>query len=375
MGGGNNTGMMIGMIALGAIAPYAAGVWAKGAALTAGSGVAAGSAAGTFVPTGAAGLLTQAGIGLANMGWMGGAMMGAGAATMLDTPEAPQMPDYGQGFSQQQANMDFQNSFGRRSGAELEDMLLNGDEQTKNLAHSELTRRGEDSNRLLELSTRNERTAEDQANLDQYLEDSKVPSTDELDLLMAQLNEERLAAFNDDVEKEQTRLKQISAGRGTLDSNRNDQLNLSLAEAAARNRGDIRSSSQNQILNYQQGLQGIRDQGLNRLLKGAGYADTMSRYNIGATDAERKYQEAIRNANTQDQRNLAFQQFQANNDRNLALYRQQSEDRRNTYSQRYGVLGSVLGNDNFNPFKTQVILLAINRNKSVSASPLMQFAQ
>ncbi len=354
--GDNNTGMMIGMMALGAVAPYAIGAAAAsgGMVATATAGqVAAGTAtAGQMVATAGSGFMGTALAGMANMGWMTGAMMGAGAATMFSTPDAPQMPDYSQGFSQQQANMDYQNSFGRRSGAELEDMLLNGDEQTKNLAHSELTRRGEDSNRLLELSTRNERTAEDQANLDQYLEDSKVPSTDELDLLMAQLNEERLAAFNDDVEKEQTRLKQISAGRGTLDSNRNDQLNLSLAEAAARNRGDIRSSSQNQILNYQQGLQGIRDQGLNRLLKGAGYADTMSRYNIGATDAERKYQEAIRNANTQDQRNVAFQQFQANNDRNLALYRQQSEDRRNTYAQRYGVLGSVLGNDNFNPFKT-----------------------
>jgi hypothetical protein len=287
---------------------------------------------------------------LSNMSFMQAGLLGAGAAQMMTPVEQPQFPDYSQGFSQQQANMDFQNSFGRRSGAELEDMLLNGDEQTKNLAHSELTRRGEDANRLLELSTRSDRTALEQANLDQYLEDSKVPSTDELDLLMAQLNEERLAAFNDDVEKEQTRLKQISAGRGTLDSNRNDQLNLSLAEAAARNRGDIRSSSQNQILNYQQGLQGIRDQGLNRLLKGAGYADTMSRYNLGATDAERKYQEAIRNANTQDQRNLAFQQFQANNDRNLALYRQQSEGARNTSTQRYGVLSSVLGNEKFSPF-------------------------
>mgnify|MGYP003152181928 FL=1 len=155
--------------------------------------------------------------------------------------------------------------------------------------------------------------------------------------MAAQIQAERQESFNRDMEAERTRLKQISAARGTLDSSRNREMNLRLAEIAAANTADLGRASRAEAVEFQKGIQDIGTQGYNRLLQGAGFAETQNRYNIELSEAERRYQESLRKAKTDDQRNLAFQKFQADMDRQLAVYNQESETSRARASQMLGL--------------------------------------
>ena len=247
------------------------------------------------------------------------------------------MPDYSQQFGQQQAQLTQEQSYGRRGGAELEQILLTGSEFEKNQAFDELRRRGEDENKLLEMSGRSTRSAEDQAKLDQFTEENAPPTDTEMELMAAQIQSERQDSLDRDMEAERTRLKQISAARGTLDSNRNREMNLRLAEISAANKADLGRQSRAEAVEFQKGIQDIGTQGFNRLLQGAGYAETQNRYNIELSEAERRYQESLRGAKTEDQRNLAFQKFQADLDRQMAVYNQESETSRAKASQLLGL--------------------------------------
>ena len=88
------------------------------------------------------------------------------------------------------------------------------------------------------------------------------------------------------------------------------------------------------------------------MLQGAGYAETQNRYDIELSEAERRYQEGLRGAKTDDQRNLAFMKFQADMDRQLAVYNQQNETSRAKASQMLGLaeipLKSVAGAYDYN---------------------------
>ena len=264
-------------------------------------------------------------------------MIGGFGASMLMAPKQPQMPDYSQQFGQQQTLLAQEQSYGRRGGAELEQILLTGSEFEKNQAFDELRRRGEDENKLLEMSGRSTRSAEDQAKLDQFTEENAPPTDTEMELMAAQIQSERQDSLDRDMEAERTRLKQISAARGTLDSNRNREMNLRLAEISAANKADLGRQSRAEAVEFQKGIQDIGTQGFNRLLQGAGYAETQNRYNIELSEAERRYQESLRGAKTEDQRNLAFQKFQADLDRQMAVYNQESETSRAKAAQLMGI--------------------------------------
>ena len=281
------------------------------------------------------------------------AFAGSYAVGQAMKPAEVAMPDYGPQFEQQQAQLTDEQSYGRRGTAELEQILLTGSEFEKNQAFGELRRRGEDENKLLEMSGRSTRSAEDQAKLDQFVEENKPPTDTEMELMAAQIQAERQDSFNRDMELERTRLKQISAARGTLDSSRNREMNLRLAEIAAANTADLGRASRQEAVEFQKGIQDIGTQGYNRLLQGAGFAETQNRYNIELSEAERRYQESLRKAKTDDQRNLAFQKFQADMDRQLAVYNQESETSRARASQMLGLaeipLKSVFGAYNPSP--------------------------
>jgi hypothetical protein len=269
---------------------------------------------------------------------MGASMLGGLGANMMMQPQQPQMPDYSSQFGQQQQQLTQEQSYGRRGTSDLENILLTGSEFEKNQAFDELSRRGEDKNKLLEMSGRSTRSAEDQNKLDQFVEDNAPPTDTEMEIMAAQIQGEREASLDRDMEAERTRLKQISATRGTLDSNRNREMNLRLAEIAGANRADLGRSARSEAVEWQKGIQDIGTQGFNRLLQGAGYAETQNRYNIELSEAERRYQEGLRRAKTDDQRSLEFQKFQADMDRQLAMYTQKSETARAKASQMAGLM-------------------------------------
>jgi len=276
--------------------------------------------------------------GATTFGWTAAAA-GAGLTSMLMAPDPPTLPDFGPMMQNQQAALTQDQSFGRRSGAELEDMLENGSERDKNSAFSELQRRGEDETRLNEIATRKTRTAQDQDRIDTFIAENAPPTASETELLAQELAANRLGSFESDVEAENTRIKQISAQRGTLDSSRNDAMNLGLAGVAAKNRGDIRNAARDSALQFQTGVAGLQNTGLNRLFQGANVADTNSQFNIGLANSERAFQEQLRGAKTADQRNLAFQNFQASVDNQLAGFQAKSADARSRGLQSAGLLG------------------------------------
>ncbi len=286
---------------------------------------------------------------------MGASMLGGLGASMMMAPQQPQMPDYSSQFGQQQAQLTQEQSYGRRGTAELEGILLTGSEFEKNQAFDELRRRGEDENKLMEMSGRSTRSAEDQAALDQFVEENKPPTDTEMELMAAQIQAERQESFDRDMEAERTRLKQISATRGTLDSSRNREMNLRLAEISAANKADLGRSSRAEAVEFQKGIQDIGTQGYNRLLQGAGFAETQNRYDIELSEAERRYQEGLRRAKTDDQRGLEFQKFQADMDRQLAVYNQQNETSRARAAQMAGLveipLKNVFGAYEYSPVK------------------------
>jgi hypothetical protein len=297
----------------------------------------------TYTAVAGSGLAGSLATGLANMSWIQAGMMGAGASMMMgQQQQQPQMPDYSSQFQGMQQDLTQQQSYGRRGGAELENILLTGSEFEKNQAFDELRRRGEDETKLLEMSGRSTRSASDQAELDQFTERNAPPDASELEIMAAQLQAERESGFARDLEQERTRLKQISASRGTLDSSRNREMNLRLAEIAAANRAEMGSRARAEAVEFQTGIQDLQTTGYNRLLQGAGYAETQNRYNIELSEAERRYQESLRGAKNEDQRSLAFAKFQADLDRQLAVYNNEAAASRNKAMQQAGLMGIPL---------------------------------
>jgi len=264
--------------------------------------------------------------GAAAEGFSWGSALAVGGATYQAMAPIPEQPDFSSQFAGQQAFLDQSQSFGRRSLPELENLLESGSEYEKNQAFDELRRRGEDETRLRDIATRQGRTSEDQSRIDEFISANAPPSEDELRALAFALADERIAGFDEDVDKERTRLKQISARRGTLDSSRNDQLNLELASLAARNRGGIRSEALGSATKFQSDIQNIGNVGLNRILQGANFSQEQQRFDIGFNEAERRFQESLRGTRNQDQRDQAFKAFQSDLDRQLAVFEQRSTD-------------------------------------------------
>jgi len=351
---GDDFGSMILPIVIGVGIGFATGGFGAGAGvnmagesvLVAGETLAAGSAygaAGTVITP--AMVTAQSGtlMGMGNMAFsQAGSLLGGLAASAMMAPGQPQMPDYSSQFGQMQSDLTQSQSYGRRGTSELESILLTGSEFEKNQAFDELRRRGEDETKLLEMSGRSTRSAEDQAQLDQFAAENAPPDASELELMAAQLQAERESGFARDLEAERTRLKQISATRGTLDSNRNREMNLRLAEIAAANRAELGAKARAEAVAFQTGIQDLQTTGYNRLLQGAGYAETQNRYNIELAEAERRYQESLRGAKNEDQRNLAFSKFQADLDRQLAVYNNEAAASRNKAMQQAGLMSIPL---------------------------------
>jgi hypothetical protein len=264
------------------------------------------------------------------------ALVGGGLLSSIMAP-TPQVPDFSSNFAEQSQFINQQQSFSRQGDAQLESLLASGTEFEKNQAFDELRRRGADENRLAEISTAQGRSAERQAELDQFTTDNAPPSTEEIELLAQTLAAERQSGFDEDMDLERTRLKQISAQRGTLDSNRNDDLNLRLASIGAQNRSNITNAALKTATGFQSDIQGIANQGYNRLLKGSSLAEEQSRFDLGLTESERRYQEALRGARTSDQRDVAFRNFQSDLDRQIAVFQQRSQDSRSTAQLGLGI--------------------------------------
>tara|TARA_B100000470_G_C19795054_1_gene393932 strand:- start:2838 stop:3986 length:1149 start_codon:yes stop_codon:yes gene_type:complete len=344
---GDDAGMMIGMMVLSIAAPYIATAIGPGMSAVGGVAQLAPAVGGGLTAT-TTGLsaMNSAIMGIANTSFMSSLMTGGTMALMGGMAGAmgqqPQMPDYSQQFGQMQGDLTQQQSYGRRGTSELEGILLTGSEFEKNQAFDELRRRGEDETKLLEMSGRSTRSAADQQALDEFAEKNAPPDASELELMAAQLQAERESGFARDLEAERTRLKQISASRGTLDSSRNREMNLRLAEIAAANRAELGSRARAEAVEFQTGIQDLQTTGYNRLLQGAGYAETQNRYNIELSEAERRYQESLRGAKNEDQRSLAFAKFQADLDRQLAVYNNEAAASRNKAMQQAGLLSIPL---------------------------------
>ena len=340
---GDDTGMMIGMMVLSIAAPYMA--TAMGPALSGGQLAAAAGGGLTATTTGLSAVSSTL-LNVANTSFMSSLMTGGTMALMGGMAGAmgqqPQMPDYSSQFQGMQQDLTQQQSYGRRGGAELENILLTGSEFEKNQAFDELRRRGEDETKLLEMSGRSTRSASDQAELDKFASENAPPDASELEIMAATLQAERESGFARDLEAERTRLKQISASRGTLDSSRNREMNLRLAEIAAANRAEMGSRARAEAVEFQSGIQDLQTTGYNRLLQGAGYAETQNRYNIELAEAERRYQESLRGAKNEDQRSLAFAKFQADLDRQLAVYNNEAAASRNKAMQQAGLMAIPL---------------------------------
>ena len=114
------------------------------------------------------------------------------------------------------------------------------------------------------------------------------------------------------------------------------------------------STAQGRSAERQADIQGIANQGYNRLLKGSSLAEEQSRFDLGLTEAERRYQENLRTARTSDQRNVAFQNFQSDLDRQIAVFQQRSQDSRSEAQLGLGIAqaGLISPRDPFAPKPT-----------------------
>lgn len=240
-------------------------------------------------------------------------MMGLGGYSMGNyiTAEQPQMPDYSGMFGMQQSALSQQQSFTRKNTADLEGLLEYGSTAEKNQAFDELQRRGEDSARLLEIQTRRERTADNQEDIDRYIESATPPTDEEMQGLIASLKASEYRELEEDIDREMTNVKQVMARKGLGSSSAIAQLEARLAEVEQRGKLAIDRDVQDRVLNYQKGVEGIRNEGLNRILKGAGFEDTASRYNLQIGQQERNLQEGLRTSRTQDQNALGLEKFRA----------------------------------------------------------------
>ena len=234
--------------------------------------------------------------------------VGAGAMQMM-TPDLPAQPDYSQQFGEQQAMLTQQQSFGRRSTGELEQMLEVGTDYEKNQAFDELQRRGEDEQSLTDIQTRRERTDERQGEIDDYIERNAPPTEDELNILRATLVQEEEDKLDSDIEAERTRAKQVMARRGMGSSNAMSQLNARLEDVRYKGNLAIRNDVNNRVLNYAKGVGSLQDQGLQRLMSASSMDEATSRFDIAMQDSERKLQEGLRQSSTANQNALALNKF------------------------------------------------------------------
>jgi hypothetical protein len=303
--GGKATMPLI-MAGVGIMAPYAAA--AMGPALSGGA-LAASTTGGLTATTTGLSLGNTVLMSVANASALTTGMAGFALGNALG-PE-PQMPDYSTQFQGAQSFIDNQQSFTRRSTADLENSLEFGSEYEKNQAFDELNRRGEDASRLNEIKTRNDRTAENQEDIDRYITDNAPPSDEELEVLMANLASQEYRELEDDVDDRLTEVRQVQAARGLGSSNALSQLEARLAEIEQKGKQDIDQNVQDRVLSYQSGVSNLYNQGLNRLLQGAGYEDTASRYSIGLADQQRSLNQNLRNSRTATTSNLGLEKFRA----------------------------------------------------------------
>ena len=294
---GGNTGRIIMPIAVGIgagfLAPHAAGMAGKTAAL---KGSTIGKALGEFA---------------AETAFSWGSALAIGGATMQAMTPEPQLPDYSQQFAGAQDALNYQHSFARKSTSDLENSLEFGSEYEKNQAFDELQRRGEDANRLNEIRTRSERSDENQADIDRYIAENAPPSQEEMQNLMTVLYNQEEQDLEKDVDERVTEMRQIQAKRGLGSSNATSQFEVRLAELEDEGKRNLKQSVQDRVLNYQTGVQGLYNQGLNRLLSGANYEDTVQLQNIGLADQQRALNQNFRNTRAADSTNLGLERFRA----------------------------------------------------------------
>jgi hypothetical protein len=251
----------------------------------------------------------------------------------------PVAPDYTQMFGQQQSSLTQQQSFGRRPQGELEQMLEFGSDYEKNQAHDELSRRGEDEQRLTEIATRRDRTDERQGEIDEYIDRNAPPNESELDVLRASLISQEEDKLDSDIEAERTRAKQVMARRGLGSSNALSQLNARLEDVRYKGNLAIRNDVNNRVLSYAQGVGSLQTEGLNRLMKASSMEDASSRYDLDMGDAERRLQEGLRQSSTANQNTLALNKFRAEVTGMNTAYEQQMASQQNTALLGLGALG------------------------------------
>jgi hypothetical protein len=326
-------------VAVGFAAPYAAG--AIGSAM---SGVAAPTLAGA---TGFANTMATIG---ATQTFSMAAAMGAGGLAMTSMAEQPQMPDYGMAFSQQQGQLDNAQSFQRKNSADLEYLLENGSTYEKNRAFEELEGRGEDAARLLEVSTRRDRTEENQDDIDRYIESTTPPNEEQREALKAQLYASESKEIKDDVNETFSQLTQAMAQQGMGSSNKARQLQAELAETEANALSQLRKDIDARVINYAQGVSRLQDDGLNRILRGAGYEDTATRYNLQVQDHERALSQGLRNQNVAQSNALGLEKFRADIQGMNNKFLAQQQDKNTSAQLGLGALG--LGMDYFKPSTT-----------------------
>ena len=312
IGAGFAAPALAGSFGAGKVAVTAKALAAKGATLNAAQSAALASVQGQLA-TGGFSTMSAIGTGM--------------AANNMMTPD-PQMPDYGGMFQQQQGLLEDQHSFGRKNTADLEGLLEFGSTHEKNQAFDELQRRGEDEARLLEIQTRNERTAENQDEIDRYVDSATPPTDEEMQGLIANLKAAEYRELEEDIDKELTNVSQIMLRRGLGSSNAMSQFQARLAEVEHRGKLAIDKDVQDRVLSFQQGVEGIRNEGLNRIMKGAGFEDTASRYNLQLGQQERNLQEGLRASRTQQTNTLGLEKFRADVDAMNTKFKQESANQR-----------------------------------------------
>ena len=337
---GKNSGMVIAMV-VGVAAGFGAALLA-GTMTTSGSLAVAGQtaiAAGQ-VATAAqtAAMATNMGM-LATSGFSMGSMMAGGmlANTMMQ-PEV-QAPDYSNMFAQQQQGLTQQQSFGRKATGELEQMLEFGSDYEKNQAYDELQRRGEDTQRLDDLSTRRGRTEERQGEIDEYIDRNAPPSESELDILRASLVSQEEDKLDSDIEAERIRAKQVMARKGLGSSNALSQLNARLEDVRAKGKLAIRNDVDSRVVNYAKGISSLQSEGLNRLMSASSMEEATSRYDLGMQDSERKLQEGLRQSSIASQNTMALEKFRAEVTGQNTAYEKAMESQNNTAMLGLGAMG------------------------------------
>ena len=330
--------------------PYVA-TWAAGGSTTL---MATGGGAGLGVTGGSGALLTGAAAetAVASLGFMDSALLyasnvgmgqslltGAAMGYLGGMQEEPVAPDYSNMFAQQQAGLTQQQSFGRKATGELEQMLEFGSDYEKNQAYDELQRRGEDTQRLDDLSTRRGRTEERQGEIDEYIDRNAPPSEDELNILRASLVSQEEDKLDSDIEAERIRAKQVMARKGLGSSNALSQLNARLEDVRAKGKLAIRNDVDSRVVNYAKGISSLQSEGLNRLMSASSMEEATSRYDLGMQDSERKLQEGLRQSSIASQNTMALEKFRAEVTGQNQAYEKAMESQNNTAMLGLGALG------------------------------------